>query len=113
MDDFYLALQIGASVAIVETCLVSWRASRAASLKRRVLLEVFRKEPSTDEVHGRHEPGDFYHTAVNFRGWNNRRLSALLVCLTEGLVERKEERYVLTEMGRLSFATPITQKRKQ
>ena len=43
--------------------------------------------------------------------WSNRALSALLICMTEGLVEEKAGKYVLTEMGRLYFSNPKSKKK--
>jgi hypothetical protein len=43
--------------------------------------------------------------------WSNRALSALLICMTESLVEEKAGKYVLTEMGRLYFSNPKSKKK--
>ncbi len=83
--------------------------------KRRVLLAVFRDEPLVEVVrHGKLvREGNTYKGTSELRtgSWGRRRLAVLLVCLTEGLVEEKEGRYVLTEMGRLTFSNP--EKRKK
>jgi len=86
----------------------------AEATKKRVLLAIFRDEPLATIVrHGLAETANRGYgpvTEVKSRPWSSRRLAALLICITEGLVEEKEGRYVLTEMGRLSFSRPAKKK---
>jgi len=100
------ALGVSAIIVVVDRWL------GAEAVKRRVLLAVFRDEPTIEVVRQGKvvREASYSHGEERLNPWSNRKLAALLVCITEGLVEEKAGRYVLTEMGRLSFSRPAKKK---
>ena len=74
--------------------------------KKKILLEVYRDSPLVSSVKEGIATTNWNDNPIKRGRWSNRKLELLLLCVTEGLVEEVEGKYVLTDMGRLSFAAP-------